>query len=122
MCRSCIIPYPEEPVEEIGFLPLKGKPFDEKELAEYILDLPRKPLFIGVDGYVPLSLAGVQDKAAICLIDNKPCILVDNSPTTHILKPAIEDIQDSIENEYLCLKIAKQVGISVPNAEMRHCK
>ncbi len=108
-----------EPLEKIGYVKLKGVPLSEHKLAGYINELPQKPLFLGVDD-LRLSLAGVQNKAAICVIDNKICLPIEGSPTTHILKPAIEGFKDTIENEYLCLKTAKSIGIEVPEVEIRH--
>lgn len=108
----------DEPEESIDFIELKGKPISDKELAQHIKDLPKKPLFSGVRDF-RLSLAGVQDKAAVCLIDNKICMPVNDCPTTHILKPIIPKFIETIENEYLCLKIAKAMGIEVPDVEIK---
>ncbi len=108
-----------EPIIETSFIPLKGKQLSENKLADYIKDLPRKPLFIGAEG-MKLSLAGAQDKAAICMIDNQVTIPTDGCPSTHILKPAIADLDETIENEYICLRTAKQLGINSPNVEIRH--
>jgi len=59
-----------------------------------------------------LSLAGAQDKATICLIENKIAIPTDGCPTTHILKPAIKGYDGIIQNEYLCLKIAARISLT----------
>lgn len=107
-----------EPENETDLLPLKGKVLQDGELAQHIIDLPRKPLFIGVDG-LRLSLAGAQDKAAVCLIEGQVALPQNGSPTTHILKPNIEYLGNTVENEYLCLKIAEGMGFSVPKVEMR---
>ncbi len=108
----------EEPEWETDLISLKGRVLREKELALHIRELPTKPLFIGVDG-LRLSLAGVQDKAAVCLIEDQIALPKEGSVTTHILKPAINLLEGTVQNEYLCLKIAKALGFEVPNVEMR---
>jgi serine/threonine-protein kinase HipA len=74
-------------------------------------------MLAGVDG-VRLSLAGAQDKIAVGLIDNKIAIMKGNTPTTHILKPMIEGIKDSVQNELFCMRLAKAMNIKVPNASI----
>jgi serine/threonine-protein kinase HipA len=101
--------------------PLKGKVFSADELELHIYELPNKPLFLGVEG-LRLSLAGAQDKAAVCLIDNEVALPLNGCPTTHILKPAIKGYDGIIQNEYICLKIAERIGLNVPKVEIRHAK
>jgi serine/threonine-protein kinase HipA len=60
-----------------------------RELAEILRTLPRRPLLAGEDG-VRLSLAGAQDKLAVHVADGRISIPLGGSPSTHILKPAIE--------------------------------
>ncbi len=101
--------------------PLSGKVLAEESLYLHIQELPQKPLFLGVEG-LRLSLAGAQDKAAICLVDNEIALSQDGCPTTHILKPVIQGFDGIVHNEYVCLKLAKHVGLKVPNVEIRWAK
>lgn len=101
--------------------PLTGRVITNDELYEHIKALPQKPLFIDVDG-LRLSLAGVQDKAAVCLIDNQIALAEDGCPTTHIIKPASPYFDNMAENEYFCLKVAKHIGLPVPSIELRQIK
>ncbi len=87
-------------------------------VEKHIKDLPRKPLFIGVEG-IRLSLAGAQEKAAVCLVDNRVCLPLDGTPTTHVLKPSIKRFPGSVQNEYLCLKVAGRLNTQVANVEIR---
>lgn len=82
---------------------LKVKFPSEHEFYEHLKDLYKNPLFIGFEG-LRLSLAGVQDKAAVCVIDNKIGLPTDGCLTTHILKPFIPRFEGTVENEYFCLK------------------
>ncbi len=101
--------------------PLAGRILPEKELYQHILDLPKKPLFLGVEG-LRLSLAGAQDKAAVCLIEDEIALPDKGCPTTHILKPMIQGFDGIVHNEYLCLKMAARVGLTVPDVEIRWAK
>src|SRR5574344_721776 len=96
----------------------KGKVFTDNELEKYIKELPKKPLALGSEG-MRLSLAGAQDKTAVILIDDKVAIPDTNIPTTHILKPAIKDLKETVENEYICMKSAEKFGIRTPKVEFR---
>ena len=85
----------------------------ESELAQYIRELPKRPLFYGIDG-IRLSLAGAQDKASVSIIDGQIALPRAGQPTSHILKPAIHHVPDSVINEALCLQLAKAIGIDTP--------
>jgi serine/threonine-protein kinase HipA len=100
------------------FFPLEGKIVSNHDLYHHILELPQKPLFLGLDG-LRLSLAGVQDKAAVCLIGDQVALPIHGCPTTHILKPAIPKYDGIIENEYFCLRIAKAIGLVVPDVKIQ---
>ena len=90
----------------------------DDELEKYINNLPQKPLALSKDKR--LSLAGAQDKTAVVLIDDKIALLDNTTPTTHILKPAIKDYKETVENEYICLNVAKKLGLKVPNIEIQY--
>ncbi|MGV8947947.1 MAG: HipA domain-containing protein [Candidatus Paracaedibacter sp.] len=68
---------------------------------------------------VRLSLAGAQDKLAVGLVDNSVALVKGTTPTTHILKPLIEGVKDSVYNELFCLRLAAQLNIETPQAEIR---
>jgi serine/threonine-protein kinase HipA len=110
----------DDTIDTRSSYPLSGRTITDDELYGYIKELPRKPLFMDVDG-LRLSLAGIHDKAAICMIDGK-IALAENCPTTHILKPTSPHFEGLAENEYFCLKIAKRIGLPVPNIELRRIK
>lgn len=93
---------------------LEGREIDNQELKKIILDLPKRPLFTDIDG-LRLSLAGVQDKAALCYKDGRFIIPHGSCPTTHIVKTPIPNVDGSIFNEYVCLKIAKNIKLSAPD-------
>lgn len=100
------------------FYDLKGEEISDDELEKFINEIPQKPLGTGATD-LRLSLAGAQDKTAVLLIDNKIYMPSRYTPTTHIIKPAIKKLKESVENEYICLKTAQLFGLEVPNCEIR---
>lgn len=67
------------------------------------------------------SLAGAQDKFAVIFDKNKIYLPLDGSPTTHIIKPHVRyfnSTHDTPYNEYLCMKLARAVGLNVPKVDI----
>ncbi len=100
---------------------LAGRVLSKTELATHIRDLPKKPLFVGVDG-LKLSLAGAQDKAAICFIDGAVAIPEPGSVSTYLLKPEIHNYAGSVQNEYFCMRLATRMGWRVPQVIMQEAE
>jgi serine/threonine-protein kinase HipA len=90
---------------------------DDARLSEILSLIKRRPMLAGDNGY-RLSLAGAQDKLAVGFSDGKITLLKGGQPTTHILKPVIDRIADSVHNELFCMRLAGQVGIDVPFADI----
>ena len=115
-CAGALSLYPEGEVlqeakeEDIQIL-------DDKSLKEILDLLKKRPLLAGSDD-IRLSLAGAQDKIAVRLIEGKIAIIKGSAPTTHIIKPIIEGIKDSVHNEAFCMRLAKLLKIDVPNVEI----
>lgn len=77
---------------------------DEGVIA--ILDeLPRHPMLAGRDG-LRLSLAGAQDKLPVVFDGDRIGLPRNGTPSSHILKPAIHAVEDSVINEGFCLALA----------------
>ncbi|MDR3244791.1 MAG: type II toxin-antitoxin system HipA family toxin [Elusimicrobiota bacterium] len=109
----------EEPVKNVDFIQLEGITQTEESLAKYIEQLPEKPFFMEMDNDIRLSLAGIQNKASITLIDNEVCLPKNNTPSTHILKPLMSKYKDTVLNEYICMSLASTMGINASNVEIR---
>ncbi len=65
-----------------------------------------------------LSIAGAQEKTALLQVRGQWCKPLGATPTTHILKPPIGitagrnlDLRLSVENEWLCNHIVREVGL-----------
>jgi len=87
---------------------------DEANLEKIIEDLPRRPFLAGEDG-VSMSLAGAQNKLPVTLVDGKIAIPMNGAPSTHILKPDNSRLEGSVQNEALCMVLAKRIGLNTAN-------
>lgn len=85
---------------------------DAAALERIITELPAKPFLVGEDG-VSMSLAGAQEKLPVALIDGQIAIAVNGAPSTHILKPDNPRLAGSVQNEALCMVLARRVGLEV---------
>lgn len=103
-----------EAINEDAIYKLSGTVLTNEEFKKLIEELPYRP-YMGKR----LSLAGAQEKTAICVYEDKFILPDDNVPTTHILKTALPKYIQSIQNEYICMKAAKKIGLKVANAEIK---
>jgi len=65
------------------------------------------------------SLAGAQRKTALYFEDGRWGIPSGRTPTTHILKPPIPGFEGHVENEHFCLRLARELGLTVAASEVR---
>jgi len=73
-----------------------------------------------------ISLAGAQEKTALLWHNDRWCKPHGSTPTTHILKLPLglvgnlqADMQDSVENEWLCSRLLAAFGLPVAKSEIR---
>ena len=62
------------------------------------------PLLAGKDG-LRLSLAGTQDKLPVVFDGARIGLPLNGTPSSHILKPAIHGVEDSVINEGFCMAL-----------------
>jgi len=93
------------------------RPITDDLLASELETLPAHPLLAGEDG-IRLSLAGAQNKLPIYWDKKGYAIPEGGSPSTHILKTAIPQLQNSVINEVFCMNLASRVGLNIPKAEV----
>lgn len=86
----------------------------DQELAVILRELPSRPLMAGHKD-IRLSLAGAQSKLAVYIdtADGIVSLPLNNAPSTHIIKPAIERFPDIVENEVFCMTLARKCGLPV---------
>ena len=127
--RDCIgavqlLPAGEEPaaVEKI-----KAVPLDDAEVEQAISAALSDGRGLGQadDEDFRISLAGAQEKTALLRYKDRWCRPLGATPTTHIFKLPLGivgnlqvDLSDSVENEWLCLKLLAAFGLETAHAEI----
>ncbi len=103
-------PVPDAPnYEELG----------DAALGAALERLPTRPLLAGEPG-IRLSLAGAQDKLPVFLSDDGRMFLPhDGAPSSHIVKPPMQQFPDTVHNEAFCLRLAKDLGLYSTPATIR---
>lgn len=101
-----------------------GNPVTDDDIAALINNLAAAPLGMGEDEDFRISIAGAQEKTALLRKDKKWFKPAGTTATTHILKPQIGqlpngiDLSNSVENEYLCLKLLAALGVPTAHTEI----
>ena len=103
---------------------LTGEVVSPEEIEATLNDLDARPLGIRRDRDFRISVAGAQEKTALLFHEGQWYEPSGSTPTTHIIKPQIGmlpngmDLSNSVENEYLCLKLLDAFGLRVAKAEI----
>jgi len=101
-----------------------GRPVTDDDIAALIRNLATAPLGVGPDADFRISIAGAQEKTALLRRDGQWFKPSGTTATTHILKPQMGqlpngiDLSNSVENEYLCLKLMDALGVPATRAEI----
>lgn len=90
---------------------------DEVELLRLLDEMPKRPMLAGEEG-LRLSLAGVQDKLPVVAEGDRIGLPLFNTPSSHILKPAIASVEGSVFNEGFCLALADILKMDVAKAKI----
>jgi len=91
---------------------------DDVDLLKLLVEMPRRPMLAG-DSDMRLSLAGAQDKLPVLVVGDRIGLPLFGSPSTHILKPAIEGIEGSVFNEGFCMALARAMGLDAAPSQIR---
>jgi serine/threonine-protein kinase HipA len=81
------------------------------QLIDILDQLPTRPMLAGKDD-LRLSLAGAQDKLPVIYDGERIGLTHNNTPSSHILKPSIPTISDSVINEGFCLALADALNLN----------
>ena len=110
------------PDEEPAPLCIEGRALDESAVAAMLRE-GAVPSFNGEA--LRLALPGAQEKTALLMHDNRWYAPLGGTPTTHIIKlpmgtfgPFGVNLDTSIENEWLCSLIAKELGLRTANSTL----
>lgn len=82
----------------------------DEEVVAILDELPRRPMLAGKDG-LRLSLAGAQDKLPVVFDGNRLGLPRNGTPSSHILKPPIHAVEDSVINEGFCMALAEAMQL-----------
>lgn len=107
-----LLPEGQEPESGNEYVPLT-----EEQLHEIIKSLPTRPLLAGEEG-IRLSLAGAQNKLPVFIKDGIIHLPKSGSPSSHIIKPPIRDLDGIVENEAFCMMLARKMGLPVPDVRI----
>lgn len=108
-----ILPHDADPAEISGYREL-----GDEELHQLILELPKRPLLAGDQG-IRLSLAGAQNKLPVYMEGEKIFLTTGQSAGTHIIKPPIPGLEQTVENEAFCMALAAKSGLPTAPAAIR---
>lgn len=97
--------------------PSKYRILEDREANDILSALDKRPMLAGEED-IRISGAGAQDKLVISFVDEKVAIPKRNTPSTHIIKPPIKDLEEPVQNEFFCMKLARAIGLPVPNASI----
>lgn len=113
---SVILLSPDAGPQEIEPL----RPLPDDALQARIRQLPKAPLAHAA--IKRMSLAGAQHKLAVVLQDGALFEPAGATPSTHILKPdhPDEDYRHSVINEWFVMRLAKRLGLDVPDVHRRY--
>lgn len=105
----------------------EATPLTEAEVAQVLRDtiLPSGGIHREDRADFRISIAGVQEKTALTLIDGQWCLPRGATPTTHIFKLPLgqvgarkADMRTSVENEWLCAQLLDLFGVPVAETAM----
>ncbi len=89
-----------------------------EELDRMIEGIPQRPMLTAQEGS-RLSLAGAQEKIPVYLKDGQIYLPRGSNSSSHILKPAIKRLQNTVENETFCMMLAAGSNLPVPKTSIR---
>jgi serine/threonine-protein kinase HipA len=82
----------------------------DEEVVAILDELPHRPMLAGKDG-LRLSLAGAQDKLPVVFDGARIGLPLNGTPSSHILKPPIHAVEDSVTNEGFCMALAEAMQL-----------
>ena len=90
----------------------------DEEVVAILDELPRRPMLAGKDG-LRLSLAGAQDKLPVVFDGARIGLPLNGTPSSHILKPAIHGVEDSVINEGFCMALAEAMQLKPAKSQVQ---
>lgn len=85
---------------------------EQAALERIIQELPQKPFLAGDNG-ISMSLAGAQEKLPVAFRGDEMVLPINGAPSTHIIKPDNPRLPGVVQNEALCMVLARLMGLEV---------
>jgi serine/threonine-protein kinase HipA len=116
--------------EPAGVRELQYDTLDESQIEQLLLGTVTDNTLMASaaddDAFLRISLAGAQEKTAVLRIGERWCQPHGSTPTTHILKLPLGlvggmaqlDMRESVENEWLCLRLLDLMGLPAARTEI----
>ena len=114
--------------EPTGWNTIQSEVWTDEQVERHLRQVPLTGTFAaaGTDGLddIRISIAGVQEKTALLRVGDRWHRPLGATPTTHILKLPMGaaglpfDVNDSVENEWLCATILRELGLPVARTEI----
>jgi serine/threonine-protein kinase HipA len=101
-----------------GTTRISGESVDDEAIERLLKSLAQAPLGLTRDDNFRISVAGAQEKTALLWYEDRWIKPHGTTPTTHLFKTQIGelpngiDLSNSVENEYYCLQLLRQLGLS----------
>lgn len=112
---SLVVPGQALPRSEVGD---DVQWLNDQEVVALLDELPHRPMLAGQDG-LRLSLAGAQDKLPVVFEGRRLGLPRHGTPSSHILKPPIQALEDSVINEGFCLALAEALQLQPAKARVQ---
>ena len=106
-----LLPEGEDPVS--GGPDCPAQPLSEGELVRILDAIQERPFLVGREDRLRVSLAGARTKLPVVLVDGSVALPADGQVTTHVLKPAMPDLESTTENEAYSMRLAARAGLEV---------
>lgn len=111
--------------QQVDVQKIEAEPLSDADIAAILKNYRSMPLGMREDKNFRISVAGAQEKTALLKIDDQWHLPLGTTPTSHIFKLPIGniehsgmDLSDSVENEWLCHAILRAFDLPIATAEM----
>ena len=112
-CAGAVSLTPEDQAPE----PAEVEWLEPTQLITLLAELPQRPMLAQRDG-LRLSLAGAQDKLPVVVEGQRLGLPKGSAASTHILKPAIAAVDDSVTNEAFYMALARRMKLRVADTQI----
>ena len=112
-CAGAVSLTPEDQAPE----PAEVEWLEPTQLITLPAELPERPMLAQRDG-LRLSLAGAQDKLPVVVEGQRLGLPKGSAASTHILKPAIAAVDNSVTNEAFCMALATRMKLRVADTKI----